>query len=58
MGMVLVFQLWKNVKFLVVFNQYCVQKKGILCGDGAKTFIRCILGPGSSQAVVGSECLI
>lgn len=60
MSMVWGFQLWKNLEFLVLFNQYCGQKrkKEILFGDDAKTFIGCIFGPGFSQAAMGSEYLI
>lgn len=55
--MVLAFQLWKNLKFLVFFNQYCVEKKEFYLAV-ALTFMERVLGPGSSQAVMGSECLV
>ena len=46
--MVLVFQFWKNLKFLILFGQYYVHRKGFLCGDDAKTLISC-LAPAKKQ---------
>lgn len=57
MGMAWAFQLLKNLKFLVLFNRYCMEKKAFYLAM-MLTFMECFLGPGSSQALTDSESLI
>lgn len=57
MGMVWAFQLWKNLKFLVLFNLYRVGRRNFIW-QWCSQSIRWAPGPGPSQASPGSKCLI